>query len=108
MRIALDAMGSDRAPAVEVEGAVGALLERTDLHVVLVGDRGLIEAELARHPDAPRDRVSVVHTTEVIEMGESPGAGGAAQAGLLHRGGHAAATRTARWTPSSAPAPPAR
>ena len=71
MRIALDAMGSDRAPAVEVEGAVGALLERTDLEMVLVGDRGLIEAELARHPDAPRDRVSVVHTTQVIEMGES-------------------------------------
>ena len=72
MRIALDAMGSDRAPAVEVEGAVGALLERADLHLVLVGDRALVEAELARHPDAPRDRVSVVHTTEVIEMGESP------------------------------------
>lgn len=72
MRIALDAMGSDRAPAVEVEGAVGALLERTDLHVVLVGDRERVEAELARFPDAPRDRIEVVHTTEVIEMGESP------------------------------------
>jgi fatty acid/phospholipid biosynthesis enzyme len=27
MRIALDAMGSDRAPSVEIEGAVGALRE---------------------------------------------------------------------------------
>jgi glycerol-3-phosphate acyltransferase PlsX len=72
MRIALDAMGSDRAPAVEVEGAVGALLEHPELTVVLVGDRERIEAELARWPDAPRDRVEVVHATQVIEMGEAP------------------------------------
>jgi glycerol-3-phosphate acyltransferase PlsX len=72
MRIALDAMGSDRAPAVEVEGAVGALLDLPELSVVLVGDRARVEAELARYPDAPRDRIEVVHTTEVIEMGESP------------------------------------
>lgn len=73
MRIALDAMGSDRAPAVEVEGAVGALLDRDDdLRVVLVGDRARVEAELARWPDAPRDRLEVVHASEVIEMGEAP------------------------------------
>jgi phosphate acyltransferase len=72
MRIALDAMGSDRAPAVEVEGAVGALLEHPELTMVLVGDAARIEAELARWPDAPRDRVEVVHATQVIEMGEAP------------------------------------
>jgi phosphate acyltransferase len=42
MRIAVDAMGSDRAPTVEVEGAVGALLERPDLTLVLVGDRAAV------------------------------------------------------------------
>jgi glycerol-3-phosphate acyltransferase PlsX len=73
MRIALDAMGSDRAPAVEVEGAVGALLDRSDdVRVVLVGDRDRIEAELARFPDAPRDRLEIHHASEVIEMGEAP------------------------------------
>ncbi|HEU0014497.1 MAG TPA: phosphate acyltransferase PlsX [Longimicrobium sp.] len=73
MRIALDAMGSDRAPAVEVEGAVGALLGRTDaLRVVLVGDVERIEEELSKHPDAPRDRIDLEHASEVIEMGESP------------------------------------
>ena len=73
MRIALDAMGSDRAPAVEVEGAVGALLDRSDdVRVVLVGDRERIEAELARFPDAPRDRLEIHHASEVIEMGEPP------------------------------------
>ncbi|HYW12216.1 MAG TPA: phosphate acyltransferase PlsX [Longimicrobium sp.] len=73
MRIALDAMGSDRAPAVEVEGAVGALLDQdSDVRVVLVGDRDRIEAELARFPDAPRDRLEIHHASEVIEMGEAP------------------------------------
>jgi glycerol-3-phosphate acyltransferase PlsX len=73
MRIALDAMGSDRAPAVEVEGAVGALLDRSDdVRVVLVGDTERIEAELARFPDAPRDRLEIRHASEVIEMGEAP------------------------------------
>lgn len=73
MRIALDAMGSDRAPAVEVEGAVGALLDgRDDLTVVLVGDRDRLEAELARHPAADRGRLEIHHASEVIEMGEAP------------------------------------
>jgi glycerol-3-phosphate acyltransferase PlsX len=72
MRIAVDAMGSDRAPTVEVEGAVGALLERPDLTVILVGDRARVEAELARHPQAPRDRIELVHAPDVIDPGEAP------------------------------------
>ena len=73
MRIALDAMGSDRSPAVEVEGAVGALLELDgDLEMILVGDRDAVEAELARHADAPRDRIKIVHAPQRIEMGEAP------------------------------------
>jgi glycerol-3-phosphate acyltransferase PlsX len=72
MRIALDAMGSDRAPAVEVEGAVGALLDRDDLTVVLVGDRERIRAELAQHPPVPAGRLEIVHASEVIEMHEAP------------------------------------
>ena len=72
MRIALDAMGSDRAPTVEVEGAVGALLDRPDVTVVLVGDREVVEAELAKHPDLDRSRVEVVHAPDVIDPGEAP------------------------------------
>jgi glycerol-3-phosphate acyltransferase PlsX len=73
MRIALDAMGSDRAPAVEVEGAVGALRDlEGDFTMVLVGDLEAIEAELAAYPDAPRERIEVVHASQKIEMGESP------------------------------------
>jgi phosphate acyltransferase len=72
MRIAVDAMGSDRAPTIEVEGAVGALLDRPDITLVLVGDRAVVEAELARHPGADRARIELVHAPEVIDPGEAP------------------------------------
>ncbi len=73
MRIALDAMGSDRAPTVEVEGAIAALLTLDyDFRLVLVGDRERIEAELERHPEAPRERLEIVHAPDRVEMGESP------------------------------------
>ena len=70
MRIALDAMGTDRHPAVEVEGAVQALREMPgDFEIVLVGDRERIETELQRH-SYPAARLHVVHADEVIEPGE--------------------------------------
>lgn len=73
MRIALDAMGADRAPTVEVAGAVGALRElASDFHLVLVGDREIVETELSNYPDAPRDRIEIVHAPERISMNEAP------------------------------------
>lgn len=73
MRIALDAMGSDNAPSIEVEGGVGALTTlEGSFQLVLVGDQERIEAELLRYPDAPRDRIEIVHAPERIAMGESP------------------------------------
>ena len=41
MKIALDAMGGDHAPAAEVEGAALAVQEY-GLEVVLVGDKNLV------------------------------------------------------------------
>ena len=73
MRIALDAMGSDRHPEVEVQGAVAALREVDgDFQVVLVGDRARIQAALdAADAGAVADRISIVHASERIEAGES-------------------------------------
>ena len=73
MRIALDAMGSDRHPEVEVQGAVAALREVDgDFQVVLVGDRDRIQAALdAADAGAVADRISIVHASERIEPGES-------------------------------------
>lgn len=72
MRIALDAMGTDRHPAVEVEGAVQALLELPpDFEIVLVGDSEAVAAELARWPEAPADRLTVRHASQRIEAGDA-------------------------------------
>ncbi len=73
MRIALDAMGSDRAPAIEVQGAVEALRSlEGDFQLVFVGDRERIEAELGKHVNVPSGRVEIVHAPRRIEMGEAP------------------------------------
>jgi glycerol-3-phosphate acyltransferase PlsX len=70
VRIALDAMGTDRHPAVEVEGAVQALRELPgSFELLLVGDAERIEAELKRH-EYDRTRLRVVHAADVIEPGE--------------------------------------
>jgi len=72
MRIAVDAMGSERAPKVEVEGAIAACKEY-NLDIVLVGDKEKIEKELSRYKPYP-SRISIEHASEVVEMGESPSA----------------------------------
>lgn len=72
MRIALDAMGGDFAPGPIVQGAVEAIADQGDLTVILVGVREKIEAELAKHPEAPRERLPIVHASEVITMDDKP------------------------------------
>ncbi|MDR3637411.1 MAG: phosphate acyltransferase PlsX [Isosphaeraceae bacterium] len=72
MRIALDAMGGDHAPGPIVTGAVEAVRDEPEMTVVLVGERARVEAELAKHPDAPRDRLPIVHASEVIGMEDKP------------------------------------
>jgi glycerol-3-phosphate acyltransferase PlsX len=72
MRIALDAMGGDYAPGPIVAGAVEAVRDLPDLTVVLVGDHDRIGAELAKTPEVPRDRLPIVHASEIVGMHEKP------------------------------------
>jgi len=73
LRIAVDAMGSDNAPAPEIAGALEAAGAEEDIDVILVGDEKRLEAELSRRPG--RDNVSIVHASEAITMDDSPVAG---------------------------------
>jgi glycerol-3-phosphate acyltransferase PlsX len=73
IQIAVDAMGGDFAPRHVVDGALAAV-RHFDLGVTLVGPSAAIEAELARYPDADRDRVRVVEAPDVVSMEESPSA----------------------------------
>ncbi|GHO92901.1 phosphate acyltransferase [Reticulibacter mediterranei] len=70
VRVALDAMGGDKAPGEIVAGAVQAARE-FDMGVYLVGREDAIRAELAKHDVTGLD-LPILHTDEVIEMGEHP------------------------------------
>src|ERR1039457_867075 len=72
MRIALDAMGGDYAPGPIVQGAIQAVQNDADMHVVLVGDQAQIEPFLAA-AHSVRDRLEIFHASQVITMEESPG-----------------------------------
>jgi glycerol-3-phosphate acyltransferase PlsX len=65
--IALDAMGSDKAPKPEIEGALQAARHH-GIRVLLIGPEAQLRAELARYPGARRLPVEVVHASEVITM----------------------------------------
>src|SRR6202171_6341734 len=65
--IALDAMGSDRAPKPEIEGAIHAA-RHYGVRVLLVGPEATIKAEFDRHPPASRFPIEIVHASEYITM----------------------------------------
>jgi phosphate acyltransferase len=70
IRLALDAMGGDYAPAATVEGAIQAA-RAYGIGVYLVGREEAIRAELAKYDTAGLD-LPIINTDEVIEMDEHP------------------------------------
>jgi len=73
IRVAVDAMGGDTAPQAEIAGALQALATLQDQFIVqLVGRPEVINAELAKYPDADRSRLEVREAAEVIGMAEKP------------------------------------
>jgi glycerol-3-phosphate acyltransferase PlsX len=73
MKLALDAMGGDHAPSVNVLGAKNALaLYPAIQKIFLVGDGPTLEAQCQEH-QLSTDRITIVHASEVIGMAE-PGA----------------------------------
>ena len=71
MRIAVDAMGGDYAPAQIVLGAVEAV-RKYKCDIVLVGDEARLKAELAKSGMSDNPHLIVHHASEAIEMGEHP------------------------------------
>jgi phosphate acyltransferase len=65
--IAVDAMGSDRAPKPEIEGAILAARHH-HVQVLLVGREDVLRQELAHHSQAARLPIEIVHASEVITM----------------------------------------
>lgn len=72
MKIGLDAMGGDFAPDVAVAGAILAYNELPkNIRIVLIGDQDQL-IPLIEKKGASVSNFDIVHTTEVIGMGEHP------------------------------------
>lgn len=71
MKVALDAMGGDHAPTVNIEAAVEVVKERSDIEVVLVGDEPSILKGLA-NKEYPETRISIKNASQVVAMDEPP------------------------------------
>jgi phosphate acyltransferase len=73
IRIALDAMGGDRAPHDIVTGAVHSARQAKErFDVVLVGDETVIRRELDKHRFTKDLPISVVHASQQVDMDEAP------------------------------------
>ncbi|HHW98014.1 MAG TPA: phosphate acyltransferase PlsX [Firmicutes bacterium] len=72
LRIAIDAMGGDHAPDEIVVGTISALQANEQLSVLLVGPTERLEELLAPVDARIRQRITIVHASEVITNDEAP------------------------------------
>ena len=70
--VAVDAMGSDRAPNPEIEGALLAVRHYPGVKVLLIGPEAQLKADLAGHPSAAGANIEIVNATQIIGMHEKP------------------------------------
>ncbi len=71
MRIALDAMGGDYAPDVNIQGAIETVCNSKDIDIILVGDESVLIRELSGQR-YPQNRISIKHASQTIGMDEPP------------------------------------
>ncbi len=69
--LAVDAMGGEHGPSVTIPASINALSKYDQLHIILVGDKELIQIELQKNKYT-NTRLSIQHASEVVEMDESP------------------------------------
>ncbi|HCW52786.1 MAG TPA: phosphate acyltransferase PlsX, partial [Clostridium sp.] len=71
MKIAIDGMGGDNAPAAVVEGVIQALKDYESIEFYITGPEDKINAELSKY-DYSKDKVKVIDAKEVISTNEHP------------------------------------
>ena len=65
-------MGGDFGPRLVVPACIKSLTEYPALHLVLVGDRSIIEPILAQYPQNDSSRLTVQHAGEEVTMDDLP------------------------------------
>jgi len=71
IKVAVDAMGGDNAPVEIIKGAVNAVLQRSDIQVLLVGQESVVTQVLTEYT-YPEKQIQVIPATEIIETEDSP------------------------------------
>ena len=71
IRIALDVMGGDQAPAMVIEGTAEAQLRYPDAEFILFGPKGRIEEELKNFP-VLASQITIIHTDEHVAAEDKP------------------------------------
>lgn len=71
MKIAVDAMGGDQAPAEVIQGVCASLEFLQDDRIVLVGRKSDIMEHLSGR-NGWQEKIEILHADEVIGMGDSP------------------------------------
>ena len=71
LAIALDAMGSDLGAPATVAGAAEVSRHPEAPRIFVVGDRETVRLELEKHPH-DRDRIRIVHASDVIGQDDKP------------------------------------
>jgi phosphate acyltransferase len=70
--IAVDVMGGDHGAVVTIPATLSFLKQHPSARAILVGKKESIDPTLARIDAASKDRVEIVHASEVVGMDESP------------------------------------
>jgi phosphate acyltransferase len=70
VRIAVDAMGGDHAPAEVIKGAVAAA-QSVDTEIILVGPMAAVQAELSKF-ETSKLAIKIVNADEFVKEGEPP------------------------------------
>ena len=71
IKIVVDAFGGDRSPQANVEGAIRALNENTDIYVIFTGDENILKEELLKYK-YDESRIEIVNASEVITCEDKP------------------------------------
>ncbi len=71
MKIAVDIMSGEKAPEILIKGAIEASMELDNANIILVGESQIIEQSLKNYAYND-ERISIVHSSEVITMNEIP------------------------------------
>ena len=71
VKIIVDCFGGDHSPEANIDGAIAALKNFDDLHIILTGDEATLKARLAER-EYPADRIEIVHASQVIDCNDKP------------------------------------